>query len=112
MQVNLSKEKVTKDAFVEADARKFLGGRGLAVKMLFDELESGIDPLGPENKLVYSTGPFVGTGFPLNSRWIVAAKSPWGENDVVDHVMLHAKSHHPEMLKHSKEDFKKMIKDA
>jgi hypothetical protein len=39
-------------------------------------------------------------------------KSPWGENDVIDHMMLHAKNHHPEMLKHSKEDMKKMIKDA
>jgi predicted small metal-binding protein len=42
--------------------------------------------------------------------WIV--KSPWGENDVVDHMMLHAKKHHPYMLKHRKEDMKKMIKDA
>jgi predicted small metal-binding protein len=42
--------------------------------------------------------------------WTV--KSPWGENDVIDHVMLHAKNYHPEMLKHSKEDLKKMIKDA
>lgn len=42
--------------------------------------------------------------------WTV--KSPWEENDVVDHVMLHAKGHHPEMLKHNKEDFKKMTKDA
>lgn len=39
-------------------------------------------------------------------------KSPWGENDVIDHIMLHAKNHHPEMLKHDKADMKKMIKDA
>ena len=42
--------------------------------------------------------------------WTV--KSPWGENDVIDHMVLHVKNHHPEMLKHSKEDMKKMIKDA
>jgi predicted small metal-binding protein len=42
--------------------------------------------------------------------WTV--KSPWGENDIIDHTMLHAKNHHPEFLKHSKEDMKKMIKDA
>ena len=42
--------------------------------------------------------------------WTV--KSPWGENDVVDYMVLHVKSHHPEMMKHSKSDMKKMIKDA
>jgi aldehyde:ferredoxin oxidoreductase len=81
--VNLSSKKATKDVFTEADAKKYLGGRGLAIKILFDELRPGIDALGPENKLVYAAGPFAGTGFPLNSRWIVAAKSPltgiWGE---------------------------------
>ena len=45
----------------------------------------------------------------LECSWTV--KSPWGENDVIDHMMLYAKNHHPEMLKHSKEDMKKMIKD-
>lgn len=83
MRVNLSSKKATKDVFTEADAKKYLGGRGLAIKILFDELRPGIDALGPENKLVYAAGPFAGTGFPLNSRWIVAAKSPltgiWGE---------------------------------
>ena len=42
--------------------------------------------------------------------WTV--KQPWGENDVLDHIMLHAKNHHPEFLKHNKEDMKKTIKDA
>jgi predicted small metal-binding protein len=39
-------------------------------------------------------------------------KSPYGENDIVEHAMLHAKSHHPEMAKTKKEDLMKMIKDA
>jgi predicted small metal-binding protein len=42
--------------------------------------------------------------------WMV--KSPWGENDIVEHVMLHAKNHHPEMKNMKKEDLVKMIKDA
>lgn len=42
--------------------------------------------------------------------WTV--KSPFGENDIVEHVMLHAKNHHPEMMNAKKEDIKKMIKDA
>ena len=84
LRVNLSKRTVSKDNLSETDAKKYLGGRGLAVKILFNELRPGIDPLGPENKLVYATGPWTATGFPLNSRWLVAAKSPstgiWGES--------------------------------
>jgi len=41
-----------------------------------------------------------------------SVKTPFGENDVIEHAMLHAKNHHPEMMKHSKEDLKKMIKDT
>jgi aldehyde:ferredoxin oxidoreductase len=84
LRVNLSKGTVSKDALSEADAKKYLGGRGLAAKILFNELEPGIDPLGSKNKLVYAAGPLAATGFPLNSRWLVAAKSPltgiWGES--------------------------------
>ena len=83
LRVNLSNKMVRTDSYSETSARRFLGGRGLAAEILFDELPVGIDPLGPKNKLVYATGPFAGTGFPLNSRWIVAGKSPltgiWGE---------------------------------
>ena len=41
-----------------------------------------------------------------------SVKTPFGENDVIDHAMLHVKNHHPEMMKHDKADLKKMIKDA
>jgi aldehyde:ferredoxin oxidoreductase len=76
LRVDLSKKKITVDSLTESDVKKYLGGRGLAIKVLFDELKPGIDPLGPENKLVYACGASSATGFPLNSRWIVAAKSP------------------------------------
>ena len=80
----MSRKTISRDTFSESDARKYLGGRGLAAKILFDELKARIDPLGPENKLVFAAGPFAATGFPLNSRWLVAAKSPltgiWGES--------------------------------
>ena len=83
LRVNLSTKKISKERFSETDAKKCLGGRGLAINILFNELKPKIDPLGPENKLVYAAGPLAATGFPLNSRWLVAAKSPltgiWGE---------------------------------
>lgn len=41
-----------------------------------------------------------------------SVKSPFGENDIMDHAILHAKKHHPEVMKHDKADLKKMIKDT
>lgn len=83
LRTNLSTKQVSIEALNETDARKYLGGRGLAAKILFDELKPKVDPLGPSNKLVFATGPLAATGFPLNSRWLVAGKSPltgvWGE---------------------------------
>lgn len=83
LRVDLSSVKISIDPLNEIDAQKYIGGRGLASKILFEELSPKIDPLGCENKLVFATGPLAATGFPLNSRWIVAAKSPltgiWGE---------------------------------
>lgn len=76
LRVNLSKKTLSVDSLTESDVKKYLGGRGLAIKILFEEIKPRIDPLGPENKLVYAAGPLSATGFPLNSRWIVAAKSP------------------------------------
>jgi aldehyde:ferredoxin oxidoreductase len=76
LRINLSKRKISiKD--LEKDLMiKFLGGRGFNSKRLFDEIPPKIDPLSPENKLIFSTGPLVGTMFPTASRFNVSAKSP------------------------------------
>jgi len=54
----------------------FLGGRGFNSSRLYEEVSRRIDPLSPENKLMFATGPLVGTAFPLGSRFNVSAKSP------------------------------------
>jgi len=56
--------------------RDWLGGRGLNTRILYQELEKGIDPLSPENVLIFSVGPLTGTLFPGSGRVEVAAKSP------------------------------------
>lgn len=58
--------------------RAFIGGRGLGIKYLYDELKPGTDPLGPANKLIFSTGVLAGTAAHGFSRWIVMTKSPAG----------------------------------
>jgi aldehyde:ferredoxin oxidoreductase len=84
LRVNLSTGKISTEALEEDVARKFIGGKGLSAKILFDELKPGIDPLGPENKLVIAAGPVSAIPFSGNSRFSVCAKSPlgigWGES--------------------------------
>jgi len=84
LRVNLSTKGITTEPLQEEIARKFIGGKGLAAKILFDELKPGIDPLGPENKLVVADGPMGAIPFSGNSRFSVCAKSPlgigWGES--------------------------------
>ena len=76
LRVNLTSKTYKKESFTEEFARKWVGGRGFAVKILYDELKPGIDPLGPENKLVVALGPISGIPAPNTGKCIVAAKSP------------------------------------
>jgi len=76
LRVNLTSRTHSIDKLSDDEAKKFIGGKGIAIRILFNELRPKIDALGPENKLVYAVGPFAATGIPLNSRWVVAGKSP------------------------------------
>jgi len=60
-------------------AKAFIGGRGLATKILFDEVAPNVDPLSPDNKLIFATGPSTGAGGLGGSRYMVVAKSPLTE---------------------------------
>ena len=46
---------------------KYLGGVGVASKLLFEECPKGADPLGPENPIIFAVGPLNGL-FPLASK--------------------------------------------
>ncbi len=76
LHVNLSKGKAVADAYEASVARGFLGGRGFAARILWDELKRGIDPLSPENKLVFAAGPLTGFSLPSSGKLVVASKSP------------------------------------
>jgi aldehyde:ferredoxin oxidoreductase len=83
LRVNLSKGETKQELFSEELARKYLGGRGFAARVLYDELKPGIDPLSPENKIVLATGMLTGTPAPVGNRCLIASKSPltgiWGD---------------------------------
>ena len=86
LRVDLSTGKISCD---EPDAdfyRQYLGGWGIIAYYLLQELEAGIDPLGPDNKLIFASGAFTGTQLSGNGRSAIGAKSPltgaFGEADV------------------------------
>ncbi|MBE0688214.1 MAG: aldehyde ferredoxin oxidoreductase, partial [Anaerolineaceae bacterium] len=56
--------------------QQYLGGRGLGAKYLYDLVQPGIDPFGPENYLIVTNGFFSGTPWPSASRYHVTFKSP------------------------------------
>lgn len=64
-------EELDQDAAID-----FIGGRGLATKILSDEIDPAIDAFDPDNKLIFATGPLTGTGAIAGSRYMVVTKSP------------------------------------
>jgi aldehyde:ferredoxin oxidoreductase len=57
-------------------ARRYLGGRGLNVRRLFDEIPAHTDGLSPDNKVIFGAGPLVGSLFPGGARFNVSGMSP------------------------------------
>jgi len=84
LRVNLSNDAIKHEELEEETFRRFLGGRGLAAKILLEELDLSVDPFDPANKIIFATGPLTGTPFPGSGKHIVASKSPltlkWGES--------------------------------
>jgi len=76
LRINLTNNQVKVQHTEKQLITKFLGGRGFNSKRLYDEVPKDVEPLSPQNKLIFATGPLVGTAFPLGARFNVSAKSP------------------------------------
>jgi aldehyde:ferredoxin oxidoreductase len=77
LRIDLTEGKVTVDPLPDEWRKAYIGGTGLASKILHDEMPAGADPLGPENVFVLGVGPFQGGSRVLGSgRFSVCAKSP------------------------------------
>ncbi|MGC9393958.1 MAG: aldehyde ferredoxin oxidoreductase family protein [Anaerolineae bacterium] len=83
LRVDLTAGTVSDESLNETYARDFVGGSGLAARYACDMVTAHTDPLGPENPLIFMTGPMVGTAMPSAGRYSVCALSPatglWGE---------------------------------
>lgn len=113
LMVDLSTGAVTERRTADyADA--FVGGRGIDARLIYELIDAATDPLGPENAIVFGTGPLSGTLFPGSSRTDVMGKSPvtglLGNANIggdwaaelkyagVDHLVLTGRAPHPVLL--------------
>ena len=76
LEIDLSTGKFKFSLFPGDLVWKHLGGRGFNVQYLHNNLPAGVDPLGPENILIFSCGLLTGTAAPTSSRLHVNARSP------------------------------------
>ncbi|MGD9189815.1 MAG: aldehyde ferredoxin oxidoreductase N-terminal domain-containing protein, partial [Desulfobacteraceae bacterium] len=76
LRIDLSAQTATTEDLPKEIAADFIGGAGFGIKYLFEEVPATADPLGPENKLIFASGPLSGTNIPCTSRMAVTAKSP------------------------------------
>ncbi len=76
LRLDLSQGTTSIETIDPKVARDFLGGRGWAIKYLYDEVDPRVDPFAPENKLIFATGPLTSTPAPTGNRYMVVTKSP------------------------------------
>jgi aldehyde:ferredoxin oxidoreductase len=76
LRVNLTKGEWRVEELDRNVAEKFIGGRGLGSKILYDEIDPKVDPLSPDNKLILATGPLTGTSASAAGRYMAITKSP------------------------------------
>jgi aldehyde:ferredoxin oxidoreductase len=76
LRVNLTDGKISKEPTPAQVARDFIGGRGFGIYFLFKEVPRGVDALGPQNKLIISTGPLSGMLVPGGGKCDWTTKSP------------------------------------
>ena len=76
LRVNLSEGRAGAEPLNMEWARDFLGERGLATKYLMENMDASADPLGPDNVLIFATGPLSGTMASTSGRYAVVTKGP------------------------------------
>ena len=76
LKVNLTIGNISTKSISEEVLKNYLGGRGINIKALYDTTNKNTDPLGPDNPLIFGTGPLTGTIVPSSGRHNITARSP------------------------------------
>ena len=111
LHIDLGKQTSWEEFIPKDHLRKYLGGRGVNAKLLWDAVKPGTDPLGPGNPLIFGTGLFSGTAAPSSGRTTVTCLSPatklYLKTNVggglgvelkcagYGHIVVHGKADHP-----------------
>ena len=83
LRVNLSTGSITTQP--TDPYKEYIGGMGLANKIMYDEVPAGTDPFSPENKLIFAVGPLTASGVPLAGRTTICSLSTFTkDHQVVD----------------------------
>lgn len=114
LRVNLTTMEIKKEPLDPELTRQYLGQSGINAKLLFDLTAPGIDPLSPENPLIFGVGPLGGSLAPCSGRFTVTTKSPltgifgdsncgghWGpelKNAGYDHIIVTGRAEYPVYL--------------
>ncbi len=76
LRINLSTGEIKKEDLNFELAKKYLGGRGLATRIFYDEVGPSVDPFSEKNKILFATGLLTGTTAPTGGRYMVVTKGP------------------------------------
>jgi len=76
LDIDLSSGQTAVEELPVEELLRFLGGRGIAAKILYEQVPPGIDPLGPENVLIFNPGTLTGTSAPSSGRCSITCKGP------------------------------------
>jgi aldehyde:ferredoxin oxidoreductase len=76
LRINLTTGSIKTEPLNMQWARDYLGSRGLGSKYLISEIDPKVDPLSPDNKIIWSTGPLTGTMASTGGRYTVITKGP------------------------------------
>ena len=76
LRVNLTDATIKKEKLDPVLRRNYIGARGLGSKLFIDEVDPQVDPLSPENKIVFMTGPLTGTLAASGGRYNVVTRGP------------------------------------
>ena len=76
LYVDLTKGKIWKEPLSKELRMRFIGGRGVNLALLWELTRPGVEPLSPDNILIFGAGPLTGTTVPLTGRMTLTTKSP------------------------------------
>jgi len=76
LRVNLSNGNISTEEVDQNLLKQYFGGRGIASKILADEIDPKVDPLSPDNKLILANGLLSGLTAPTTGRYMVVTKGP------------------------------------